>query len=92
MRTTIELPDELYIAAKIRAVEANVSLKDLVTRSLQRELQQADRVCEPQAPYWSHRKLVPSFARLKKQGTLKGGTDSTQIISEERISREDPVS
>ncbi len=91
MRTTIELPDEMYKAAKIRAVETNVSLKDLVTRGLMRELEEADQVREPQAPYWSSRKLEPTFAHLKKKGKLKGGADSTTLVSEDRSSREDAL-
>lgn len=92
MRTTIELPDDLYKAAKIKAVEANLSLKDLVTRGLQNELESLSRVCEPHAPYWSQRKLDPDFARLKANGELRGGTDSAIMISEDRSSREDVVS
>ena len=38
MRTTIELPDEILKKAKIRAVEEGISLKQLFTRALEREL------------------------------------------------------
>lgn len=92
MRTTIELPDELYKAAKIKAVEENLSLKDLVTRGLQNELASFAGVCEPHAPYWSQRKMAPDYVRQKLNGELRGGTDSTKIISEDRSSREDPIS
>lgn len=37
-----------------------------------------------QTPYFSHRKLTPAFRRLMKSGKLRGGTDSTQIVSEDR--------
>lgn len=37
-----------------------------------------------QAPYFAHRKLTPAFRRLMKTGKLRGGTDSTQIVSEDR--------
>ncbi len=35
-------------------------------------------------PYFSHRKILPAFGKLMERGKLRGGTDSTQIISEER--------
>ena len=39
MKTTIELPDDLLIAAKKRAAETRTTLRELVERSLRRELQ-----------------------------------------------------
>ncbi len=41
MKTTIELPDELFIAAKKRAAETRVTLKEIFERSLRRELHRA---------------------------------------------------
>lgn len=38
MRTTIDLPDELVRAARVRAAESDESLKDLFTRALTKEL------------------------------------------------------
>lgn len=38
MKTTVELPDELLIAAKKRAAETRTSLKVILTRGLRREL------------------------------------------------------
>lgn len=38
MKTTIELPDDLLIEAKKRAIEMRTSLKVLVERGLRREL------------------------------------------------------
>ena len=35
-------------------------------------------------PYFAHRKLTPAFRKLMKSGKLRGGTDSTQIVSEGR--------
>ena len=40
MKTTVELPDELLIAAKKRAIERRTTLRELVTRGLRRELEQ----------------------------------------------------
>ena len=38
MKTTIELPDDLFIAAKKRAAESRTTLRALVERGLRREL------------------------------------------------------
>ncbi|MBI3280354.1 MAG: hypothetical protein HYZ57_10990 [Acidobacteria bacterium] len=43
MRTTIDLPDELLIAAKKRAAETRVTLREIFERGLRRELQQPRR-------------------------------------------------
>jgi len=38
MKTTIELPDDVFIAAKKRAAESRTTLRALVERGLRREL------------------------------------------------------
>ncbi len=38
MRTTVDMPDELMQAAKVRAAERGETLKDLVTRAVAHEL------------------------------------------------------
>jgi hypothetical protein len=43
MKTTIELPDELFVAAKKRAAELRCSLKTLIERGLRHELRQSRR-------------------------------------------------
>jgi antitoxin (DNA-binding transcriptional repressor) of toxin-antitoxin stability system len=37
-----------------------------------------------EAPYFARRKLTPAFRKLMKSGRLRGGTDSTRIVSEDR--------
>ena len=37
--------------------------------------------------YWANRKLLPAYEAMIKDGAFSGGTDSTQIISEERDAR-----
>ena len=39
MKTTLDLPDDLLIAAKKLAAERRTTLKDMVTRSLRREIE-----------------------------------------------------
>ncbi|HOY56981.1 MAG TPA: type II toxin-antitoxin system prevent-host-death family antitoxin [Verrucomicrobiota bacterium] len=41
----------------------------------------------PEVPYFARRKLTPAFRKLMEGGKLRGGTDSTQAISEEREER-----
>jgi prevent-host-death family protein len=38
----------------------------------------------PQVPYFARRKLTPAFQKLLKSGKLRGGTDSTRAVSEDR--------
>jgi len=47
MKTTIELPDELFVAAKKRAAELRCSLKSLIERGLRHELRQPPRPARP---------------------------------------------
>ena len=41
----------------------------------------------PEKSYWANRKLLPEYEAALKAGAFSGGTDSTQIISEERDAR-----
>jgi hypothetical protein len=43
MRTTIDLPDELFRQAKARAALSGVSLRDLITRFVEHGLQLSDK-------------------------------------------------
>lgn len=47
MKTTLDLPDDLLIAAKQVAASRRTTLKEMVTRSLRREIGMND---EPQLP------------------------------------------
>ncbi len=42
MKTTIDLPEELLVAAKKKAAEERTSLRSLVTRGLRRELESGE--------------------------------------------------
>ena len=88
MKTTIELPEELYRSAKIRAVEQGGTLKDLIVTALRREIQTP--VASSSAPIesaWSRRQLTPAYDRLLKAGAFSAGRDSTDLLSEERDAR-----
>jgi len=38
MRTTLDIPDEVFKSAKLKAVQEGMAFKDLVTRALKRDL------------------------------------------------------
>ena len=38
----------------------------------------------PEVPYFARRKLTAAFRKLMRGGKLRGGTDSTMVISEDR--------
>jgi prevent-host-death family protein len=38
----------------------------------------------PSVPYFARRKLTSAFSKLIKSGKLRGGVDSTEIVSEDR--------
>jgi hypothetical protein len=52
MKTTFELPDELFVAAKKRAAEQRRSLRDLVTSGIRAELRRPARVATPARIKW----------------------------------------
>jgi hypothetical protein len=87
MKTTIELPDELYRRAKIRAVEQGGTLKDLIVAALVHEIQTPFTPASPVESAWLRRQLRPEYERLLKTGTFSGGRDSADLLSEERDAR-----
>jgi hypothetical protein len=56
MRTTIELPDELFRQAKARAALSGTSLKALITHWVRRGLETAD---DPAPPARTARRTLP---------------------------------
>ena len=42
---------------------------------------------QPTIAYWKKRPLLPEYEALVRSGALSGGTDSTQMISEDRDGR-----
>lgn len=50
-------------------------------RTVARILPQSD---QEERPYFSNRRFSRTFGKLVSQGKLRGGTDSTQSVSEER--------
>lgn len=83
MRTTIDIPEPLYRKAKMRAVEKGTSFKALVLKALEHELL-LEQSPPSEVPYFARRKLLPEFKKLMESGALRGGRDSTEMISEDR--------
>lgn len=91
MKTTIEIPDELYKKAKIHAIESGLTLKQIVVASLKHELDKQIASPSTTASFAQRRKLIPSYQAALEAGAFAGGTDSTLIVSEDRSSREDAL-
>jgi hypothetical protein len=65
MRTTLEIPDELFRRAKSKSALLGISLKDYVSSALERELESPSR-----GGIRSTRVKLP-LVHSKKPGTLK---------------------
>ena len=93
VKTTIDIPESLYRKAKIRAFERGTSLRALVVDAVAREIDppQAADQSSSGAGFFARRKLLPEYEALMKAGALAGGSDSTQVVSEDRSSREDAL-
>jgi hypothetical protein len=52
MKTTVELPDELFVRAKKRAAERRTTLRDLIERGLRRELAEPRGTRRPRRITW----------------------------------------
>lgn len=52
MKTTVELPDELFVAAKKTAAERRTTLRDLIERGLRRELTEPRTVRKARRITW----------------------------------------
>lgn len=94
MKTTIDIPDELYRRAKSYAVEQGETLMQVVLASLERALATPAAVTPPEAPkkvsYWANRSLHPEFRAAQKAGAFRprmGDSDITELISEDRDGR-----
>ena len=63
MKTTLELPDDLFVEAKAVAARRRITLKTLFTRALERELRP-----EPAQPVADHFEIDPhGWPILKRQ-------------------------
>ncbi len=87
MKTTIEIPEPLYKKVKIEAIERGTSLKTVVLEALEDHFQLSPKKNRAFQSFQNRRILTSDFQKLAETNALSGGTDSTQIISEERDAR-----
>ena len=72
MRTTFDIPDEVFKKVKLKAVDEGVSLKDVVTRALEREVR-SETISAKERKQRAER-LFSAFDRARNQqpvGRLK---------------------
>ncbi len=62
MRTSVDIPDPLMKKAKIRAIEEEISLKELIIRSLENELKEEK---SPTGTPWKNLRGKGSVAKLR---------------------------
>ena len=81
MRTTIELPDQLLRQVKARAALSGMSLKDLITRFIERGLRQG----EEQSPVVRQRRpdLPEIIAARGRRMPLLSNTETQAILDAE---------
>ena len=78
MKTTVDLPDELVIQAKIRAAHERRTLKDLIEAGLRRELASASRANTPGPITWvTVRGGLPTEIDAADRGTWGRWMDRT---------------
>ena len=74
MKTTVDIPDELYRKAKIRAVEHGTTLKDLIVSSLSRTLESDFTLKEKPSGYQAERKRNGGASNTYTAITKKEGS------------------
>ena len=61
MKTTIEIPDDLFRQAKVKAAERGQSLRQLVTEALREKLKVRATSSAPAEPLW-----MEGFGKLRR--------------------------
>lgn len=81
MRTTIDMPDHLMQAAKVKAAERGESLKDLVTRAV------AHEIGVPARPRRAGRVELPLIGRDDEPAVTVSSADIEAAFDAEDIER-----
>lgn len=79
MRTTIDLPDDLVRAARVRAAASDESLKELFTRALTKELDRAAR---------KQRRKLPVIGSSRPGRSSITPAELEQVLSDDDIDRD----
>ncbi len=82
-------PEELHAKLKRTAAAHRRSVTQETIHLIETALASEESGAAPLTPpspvsYWANRKLLPEWDAALRAGAFSGGTDSTQIISEER--------
>jgi plasmid stability protein len=84
-------PKALHVRLKRIAAEHRRSVTQetihLIELAMSSEEKQPSATHATTPSYWATRKLLPEYEAALKAGAFSSGTDSTQIISEERDAR-----
>jgi hypothetical protein len=89
MKTLLDIPELLYKRAEIQAKETGVAINELLLNSLEKGL--AIAAAPSGFTNWANRELLPEYESALKAGAFSRGTDSSEIISDERTSRENAL-
>jgi len=83
MKTTLDLPEDLLIAAKQVAAQRRTTLKEMVTRSLRREIGlDAAPTLAPDSPFELSEYGLP---RLKKRGAVITSDMIYKMLEDEEV-------
>jgi len=84
MKTTIDIPDDLYKKARIMAIEHGIRLRELMIQALSREILIRASSKGEKKPYWTSAELQPEYKAMAELGLLDSSLDSTESISDDR--------
>lgn len=84
MKTMIEIPEPLYREARIRAIQTGSTLKELILKALQHELQVMSSPLPTKSPV-----VMEMLFHIDEQGwpVLKRAAEDKTVVTEELINR-----
>jgi hypothetical protein len=80
-------PESLHVRLKKAAASHHRSVEQETVHLLEAALGQSEAPPPVRHSYWNNRPLLPEYEAAIRSGAFSGGTDSTQMISEERDAR-----
>lgn len=86
MKTTIEMPDELFRKAKAVAALRGQSLKELITTAMERELAGGETTSSPEPSPENYLQQLEAFAQANASA-WKTGKTAVEAVAEMRNAR-----
>ena len=83
-------PEELHAKLRQTAAAHRRSVTQETIHLIEVALSLEAKASQPASPAvskWANRRLLPEYEAMVKSGAFSGGTDSTEMISEERDAR-----